>query len=93
MKLEDCPKFDKCSAPLCPLDDGLHKRSHLQGERICQYVTRYAKIPFRDDLKGSIGDEHYKLVAEHYPYIFDYSSHTRRVLKESAKTPPKTTSW
>jgi hypothetical protein len=30
-----CPKFNSCSAPLCPLDIDYNKRSYLKGEPRC----------------------------------------------------------
>ena len=89
MKLEDCPKFDHCSAPLCPLDDERQKRKHLRGERLCIYVLEYAKEPFRDNLRGSISEEHWKAVAEAFPDIYDRCAHTRFVIKEASKTPSR----
>ena len=38
---EDCPKFDDCSAPKCPLDPYQSVRSHrLEGEEKCTAQKR-----------------------------------------------------
>jgi hypothetical protein len=89
MKLEDCPKFEHCSAPLCPLDEDLEKRSHLPGERVCIYVLEYAKEPFRGILRGSISEEHWKAVAEAFPDIYDRNTDTRRRVKRASHTPSR----
>lgn len=34
--MEQCPKFDKCSAPICPLDKDKHLRVYYKGEPVCQ---------------------------------------------------------
>ena len=39
-KPQDCPKWDRCNAPLCPLDQDTG--SHLRGEQVC-YQLRAAK--------------------------------------------------
>ena len=34
--MKQCPEFDGCSAPICPLDPGMHKRSGpFPGEPVC----------------------------------------------------------
>jgi hypothetical protein len=38
-----CPRFDRCSAPLCPLDQFRHLRSYLKGEPTCLYLREWAK--------------------------------------------------
>jgi hypothetical protein len=39
----DCPKFDKCSAPICPLDPDWPRRCHLKGERACPFALEATK--------------------------------------------------
>lgn len=43
MSCHNCPKFEDCNAPLCPLDNNLSSRSYLDGESVCFYVREYAK--------------------------------------------------
>ena len=31
-----CPKYPKCSAPLCPLDPDMDKRFYIEGDPICR---------------------------------------------------------
>ena len=42
-----CPKFDKCSAQICPLDRHWQKRRHLCEERVCFYLLEYSKVNAR----------------------------------------------
>jgi len=37
----ECSRFDRCNAPLCPLDDLMEKREYLSGEKICPFVLDY----------------------------------------------------
>jgi|SRR5262249_32055889 len=39
----NCPRFDKCSAPLCPLDVDWRMRAHLPEDRICFYLSESVK--------------------------------------------------
>jgi hypothetical protein len=36
MKMEECPQFGTCSAPLCPLDTEIEKRIWYSGEPVCK---------------------------------------------------------
>ncbi len=33
--LDKCPKYQRCSAPLCPLDPDMDKRFYIKGDPIC----------------------------------------------------------
>ncbi len=39
-----CPKWHKCSVPLCPLDPGVFKRVMLNDEPVCFYLTEAVKV-------------------------------------------------
>lgn len=45
MEIEKCPKFNTCSAPLCPLDLNVEKYCWFPDEAICnrKYIPRWAK--------------------------------------------------
>jgi hypothetical protein len=40
MSPNTCPKFDNCSAPICPLDSDWHTRRMLRDERVCYYLLK-----------------------------------------------------
>lgn len=40
---EDCPRYDRCSANVCPLDADWHKRRHVRGDETCFFLTESAK--------------------------------------------------
>jgi len=44
---EQCTRFQKCSAPICPLDNNWRTRVHYKGERICNYLRERAKGTLR----------------------------------------------
>lgn len=41
--MERCPRFQACSAPLCPLDPIRHTRFYLRGEPVCAYLRELVK--------------------------------------------------
>lgn len=43
MHMRQCPKFDTCSANLCPLDPDWEKRRHVNGDPICFYMRESVK--------------------------------------------------
>jgi len=40
---ESCPRFERCSANVCPLDADWRKRVHIEGERVCGLLTESVK--------------------------------------------------
>ena len=43
MKMRECPKFEGCSAPVCPLHKPISEQEHLENERICYYLIEIQK--------------------------------------------------
>lgn len=41
--MRTCPKFDGCSAPICPLDPDWSRRVHRKGEPVCFYLLESVK--------------------------------------------------
>ena len=41
--MKECPRFDKCNAPICPLDPDVLDRVHAKGEAVCHYLRLYVK--------------------------------------------------
>ena len=41
--MEECPKFDNCSAPVCPLYTSLNEQKYLENERTCYYLIEAQK--------------------------------------------------
>lgn len=39
----NCPRFNKCDAPLCPIDPEWRQRRMLKNERVCHYLTEVTK--------------------------------------------------
>ena len=43
MTPEDCSKFSKCNAPVCPLDADWTRRRHISGDPSCLYLREVGK--------------------------------------------------
>jgi hypothetical protein len=39
----ECPRFNHCNAPICPLDTKVQRRTHLDGEPVCFYMRELVK--------------------------------------------------
>ena len=40
---QDCPRYDRCSAKVCPLDADWRKRTHVRGDEVCFFLTESVK--------------------------------------------------
>lgn len=89
MQMCDCPKFDGCNAPICPLDPDWEQRRHLDGEKACFYLTEYAKSHARPILRGCLAAELYETVAKVYPRIITRPGPLRRQLRRSSGNPAR----
>jgi hypothetical protein len=52
MNLQDCPKFSKCNAPICPLDSDWRLRRMLRDEPVCFYLLEHAKAGSKTRFEG-----------------------------------------
>jgi hypothetical protein len=43
-KMEDCQKFDRCNAPICPLDEKRADRTYIAKEPICLWMREVGKV-------------------------------------------------
>ena len=39
----NCPKWDSCNAPVCPLDPNWQAQKHLAGEPVCLWLRESVK--------------------------------------------------
>ena len=83
MHMYDCPKFKSCSAPICPLDESWELRSHLDGDRVCHYLTMLQKTTVKPVFWGSQRLELYKVIAEQLPRIIALHPLIKQQLKRS----------
>lgn len=54
--MQQCSKFERCSAPICPLDPLIAKRYMLKEEKICPFILDYLEkkeVPFMGEIKNN----------------------------------------
>ena len=86
MKMEDCPKYERCSAPICPLDPNWRKRRHLKGERVCFYLCEAQKGGSEAIFGGRGLGYLYRLMVEATPAISTRWGTIKKALVKAAKT-------
>lgn len=84
---KSCPKFDNCSAVICPLDADWTHRNHRQGERICYYLRELVKPDGSKHVQGTLSTTLLQLIGEEQPKIDAQYGPIRRRLKRHAQTP------
>ena len=67
--MRNCPKYDKCSVPICPLEDSLFKRTLLKEDPTCFYLTESVKDGAETRFKGSGLGWLYKKVVRATPHL------------------------
>ena len=86
---DSCPKYEKCSANICPLDPDWKLRTHMNSEPVCFYLREYVKQGGIARLRGCIPKEMFKQIAEVLPEIKLRHGNIKRSLERSAKTGSK----
>ncbi len=83
MESKDCRKFDTCSAAICPLDALWKTAVHLQGERVCHYLTIGGKAGVEERYAGVPEYQAVTLVA---PEVMAAFPAIRKRVEQAAKT-------
>ncbi len=89
MHMYDCPKFDGCNAPICPLDPNWKRARHMDGERACFYLTEYAKPNARPILERALTEDLCQTLVNVYPEIIVQPGWLKRQLSRSSVNPPR----
>ena len=84
-----CKKYESCSAPICPFDADWKKRSYLNGESVCLYMSEYSKPHARELLSSTIDEESFEVVSTAYFDIYNTYGALKRKLDRSSKTPSR----
>ena len=69
MKIDTCPKFEKCSSPICALDQNWQRAIHLKNERVCFFLCEAQKSDSESTFRDRGLGELYKLIVEATPEI------------------------
>ena len=58
MSPEECPKYRRCSANVCPLDPHVDRRTHLRGERVCLWLREWSKPHGEAQVQERLAPDH-----------------------------------
>ncbi len=86
MEMNDCPKFDHCSAPICPLDRDWKKRHYCKGEPVCFYMLESVKPGAKARFRGSTAREIYEVIQFLLPSILSRYAPLKQALKRALRT-------
>jgi hypothetical protein len=86
MRPEICPRFEACSAPICPLDNEWRKRRMLKRERTCHYLREVSKPCWQFIASDTVDQEMYLFAASIIEEIRKHSYELRQMLDEASKT-------
>ena len=87
--MKECPRFDKCNAPICPLDPDVLDRAHVKGDPVCHYLRLYVKRALWGLKTGSIPANLEIRIAGAYSRLTTRYGPLKRTLERAAKLPPK----
>jgi hypothetical protein len=94
MTPQECPIFQTCNAPVCPLDPAWRRACHLQGEQVCRYLLARDKARAREHYAD---DPTFAAVLEHAGDVCArHGDIARRVAKAAAsgfRKPPPRPPW
>jgi hypothetical protein len=89
---QDCPRYEKCTANVCPLDPDMHKRSHMVGEPVCFWLREWSKAGGPARVTHRLRDNQAQVVADTYESFIlggvpipHGSGAMRRALEDSAR--------
>ena len=89
MRATDCKNFDHCSAPVCPFDSQWRQCQHLDGERVCHWLSEYSKQGGPARVRGVLPTEHGEAVAEAHAAIMAGCGLLPRRLARASQTGSK----
>lgn len=54
MTPKDCPNWQRCNAPVCPLSDEWAQLKYFKGEPVCRWLREYSKDGGEARLSGCV---------------------------------------
>ena len=87
MSIIDCPRFQKCSAAICPMWRPVLEQKMVKGERVCGVLLEYQKIDSRTFLTTHYGTQMIGVMAQATEQIKDRGGYLlRSALTRAAAT-------
>jgi hypothetical protein len=89
----NCPKWEKCFAPICPLDPDWQIRSHQNGDRTCFWLTESVKKNAHANFESAAKSEILSQIQTLTPAIVARWYSIRRGLEKASGTGSKLTAF
>lgn len=89
MRPGDCKNFDHCSAPICPLDPTWRRCRHLDGERVCHWLSEYSKEGGPARVLGAMPSDLSQLVANVHAEVLSGRGLLSKRLQRASETPSR----
>ena len=86
MKPGNCKHFPSCNAPVCPFDSNWRKCEHLDGERVCHWLSEYSKEGGPARVRGALASEQGEAVATVHAAIVSSPGLLSRRLARASQT-------
>ena len=87
MSPSNCPRYQRCSAAVCPLWRPVLEQKMVKGERVCGVLLEYQKINSRAFLTTHYGTQMVQVMAKATDHIKDHGGYLlRSALIRAAKT-------
>lgn len=86
-----CPRYEACSAPVCPIDPDYKFSQMLKDEPVCVYLRELSKPGGRERLINTRGERFTVRVQEAYDWCFENVPPIRKALKHSSGTASRIT--
>lgn len=84
-----CHRFDSCSAPICPIDPEMKRRTYSKGEAICRLMLESVKPDAELIFQGTIGVLHFQAITEAAEWAKSAHSSLKRRLEHASRTPSR----
>lgn len=83
----DCPRYQRCSAAVCPLWRSVLEQKMVKGERVCGVLLEYQKIDSRAIFTTQYGTELLQVMAQATDQVLGHGGYLlRSALNRAANT-------
>lgn len=83
---KQCPKYSKCSAPLCPLDPDWEKRVMQKDDRTCFYLNEASKPEAAKRFEGRKDEFIFQIAYRRMPLMKKRNSILKKRLEKASLT-------
>ena len=87
LRPEQCPRFNRCSAPICPLDPDWSRSKMLRDEHMCYYLAEASKAGAYERFRERHDFDIYMVAEESLPGMRKAFKELDREIKRASERP------